>query len=368
MYVDASQVQGYGLHVRENFIHHALDTPELKARNGLLFDDHFGGLSNCSGNVLYKACTTGILGNGGSNHNITRNLIVNANTAIVNIAMSVATDDIARLPKIDNGTACCRGSKSDYVWNTEHQLGVNSYEEIFQTPFAKRWPSFAEQLRFNSTSRGWASPAGWDVSGNVALNCSKRVCLDAAYWLYPNMTKPKPGAPNHAICDEELSNWTKVSKEPFMNGLETVVEGSWRQFPEATGAGLEFINEQLRFDTRQMGLRCDEFRRSMPSPALYRPWLKAEFAGVSNHPEGEKYTPAAAAARAACRSGKALVLNFTRPCPPLRKTDCRAIWVAWGECQADGHQVWRYTVEEELLLGGKPCEHEDGFAQAFSCR
>ena len=55
MYVDASQVQGYGMHVRENYIHHSLDIPELKGRNGLLFDDHFGGLSNCSGNVLYKA-------------------------------------------------------------------------------------------------------------------------------------------------------------------------------------------------------------------------------------------------------------------------------------------------------------------------
>ena len=32
-----------------------VSVPELKGRNGLLFDDHFGGLSNCSGNVLYKA-------------------------------------------------------------------------------------------------------------------------------------------------------------------------------------------------------------------------------------------------------------------------------------------------------------------------
>jgi hypothetical protein len=87
-------------------------------------------------------------GNGGSNHNVTHNLIVNVGTAIVNIAESVASSDIARLPKIDNGTACCRGSKADYIWNTEQQLGVQSFEEIFQSPFAKRWPSFAEQLRY----------------------------------------------------------------------------------------------------------------------------------------------------------------------------------------------------------------------------
>ena len=51
----------------------------------------------------------------------------------------------------------------------------------------------------------------------------------------------------------------------------------------------------------------------------------------------------------------------------MRKTDCRAIWAAWGECQADGQQVWRYTVEEGAVLGGKACEHEDGLAQAFPC-
>ena len=52
---------------------------------------------------------TGILGNGGSNHNITHNLIVNVGSAIGNIAESAATQYIHNLPKLDNGTACCRG-------------------------------------------------------------------------------------------------------------------------------------------------------------------------------------------------------------------------------------------------------------------
>jgi hypothetical protein len=78
--------------------------------------------------------------------------------------------------------------------------------------------------RYNSTSRGWASPSGWDVSGNVVLNCSKRVCLAAAYWLYPNITNHDA---NSAMCDEELANWTKISKEPFMNGLETIIDATW---------------------------------------------------------------------------------------------------------------------------------------------
>eukprot|EP01043_Picozoa_sp_COSAG02_P036980 COSAG02_NODE_2747_length_8108_cov_3.195405_5_plen_294_part_00 len=224
---------------------------------------------------------------------------------------------------------------------------------------------FVALCRYNSTNRGWASPAGWNVSGNVILNCTKRVCLDAAYWLYPNITNH---AKNNAMCDDELANWTNVSKEPFMNGLETIVDATWAQFPEATGTGFEFINPLLRFDTREMGLRCDEFRRSLPSSAIYRPWVKAAFADVpSSPPPGQKYTPTGAAARAKVRTGRALVLNFTQPCPPLTPTDCESIWVAWGECQADGQQMWRYTIEKEPVLGGKACQHEDGYTHMVSC-
>ena len=146
-----------------------------------------------------KSITTAVF------QNITHNLIVNVGSAIGNIAESAATQYIHNLPLLDNGTACCRGmydpkpqrsylqaltgmrrlfSKTDYIYNTEHQLGVSSFEEIFDTPFAKRWPSFARQLSVNSTSHGWASPAGWNISNNVVLNCSKKVCLNAAYWLY----------------------------------------------------------------------------------------------------------------------------------------------------------------------------------------
>eukprot|EP01047_Picozoa_sp_COSAG01_P080919 COSAG01_NODE_15928_length_1285_cov_5.267285_2_plen_70_part_00 len=67
-------------------------------------------------------------------------------------------------------------------------------------------------------------------------------------------------------------------------------------------------------------------------------------------------------------SGVALVHNFTEPCPALKKTvDCRAIWVAWGECQADSQQIMRYTIEERPMNGGTACAHADGFAQKFPC-
>ena len=47
-------------------------------------------------------------------------------------------------------------------------------------------------------------------------------------------------------------------------------EGEFAWFP---GAGaLEFKNVALGFDTTTMGLRCDNWRRSLPDPTRFRPW------------------------------------------------------------------------------------------------
>jgi hypothetical protein len=42
MYLHASLVKGYGMHIRENFLHHSLDVPGLIGRHAIQFDDHFG--------------------------------------------------------------------------------------------------------------------------------------------------------------------------------------------------------------------------------------------------------------------------------------------------------------------------------------
>ena len=71
MYVGASITGGYGMHYRENFVHHSLEVPGLHGRGGIYFDDHFGAVSNCSGNVMYKAAGRSFLVNGGAGNNIT---------------------------------------------------------------------------------------------------------------------------------------------------------------------------------------------------------------------------------------------------------------------------------------------------------
>ena len=88
-----------------------------------------------------------------------------------------------------------------------------------------------------------------------------------------------------------------------------------------------------------MKLRCDSFVAHRPlrwhaqgqGGARWRP----EAAGGPTRPRPHRFALAG-------HSG--LVLNFTQPCPPLSKTDCSAIWVAWGECEADGTQTMRFTV------------------------
>ena len=75
---------------------------------------------------------------------------------------------------------------------------------------------------------------------------------------------------------------------------EGSAEGNWADF----GAGashLEFVNEPLGFDTGRAGLRCDEFRRKIPSKQLYRPWVKAAFEALPANGLGGGYTPEKAA-------------------------------------------------------------------------
>ena len=50
------------------------------------FDDHLGGVTNTSGNVMYKAAGRSFLVNGGAGNNITSNLIMETGLGIYNQA------------------------------------------------------------------------------------------------------------------------------------------------------------------------------------------------------------------------------------------------------------------------------------------
>ena len=344
LYSAASLTAGYGMQYRENFVHHSLEVPGLHGRGGIYFDWHEGSVSNCSGNVMYKAAGRAFLVNGGAANNITRNLIVNGGIGIFN---QHADDMTKALPLYDNGTLK-RGDMGDFIWRTEASLGVDGFDALFNTTLAARFPTFARLLAVNSTTRGWASAAGSNFADNVFLNNSDgNVCLLLDYH----------GA---EYCDAELAMHDPLGLIDHRGG----VNAEWSWFPGA--ARLEFVNRGLGFDTTGMGLECDGWRTALPAPSLYRPWVKAAFDGVPSAASGP-YTPAAAAVRSGLASGAALVQRFTRPCPPLRPRDCRGVWLAWGECEADSTRQMRFTVEDGALAGGAPCADEDGTARTFPC-
>ena len=319
---------------------------------GIYFDDHFIGVTNCSGNVMYKAAGRAFLVNGGAANKITNNLVVNGAIGIYN----QHADDMTRdLPLYDNGTLK-RGDKGDYIWRAEQVLGVPDFESIFSTPLAKRFPTFGHLLAINSTTKGWASPAKSNFSNNVFLNNSHgNICLLTSY--HP---------PNNEFCDAQLPK----PGEPKFIDQDGSLEAEWSWFPDSLST-LDFVNVSLGFNTKEMGLHCDQWRKALPVASLYRPWVRATFAGVPSSASGP-YTPEAAAIRASMRSGQYLTQNFTRPCPIGRARsagpiDCQAIWVAWGGCEQDGYRVVRYTIEREAGGGGELCEHEDGYAERIKC-
>lgn len=226
-------------------------------------DDHLGGITNCSGNVMYKAAGRSFLTNGGAGarkinccavvlrqehhrcssykrvatgNNITHNLIVNGGVGIYNhgdtgeitcnngtsnVSSSGASmsfrQDLKLAPDYSSascnprrclsvvaalipGTHCLYrasgGGGRDFVAGTEAALGVHSYEALFSTPLAKRWPSFGRLMSINSTKAGWASAADSNFQDNVFLNNSRNICLLTNY----HGTAQHPGE----ACDEQL--------------------------------------------------------------------------------------------------------------------------------------------------------------------
>ena len=147
MYSGASLTAGYGMQYRENFIHHSLEVPGLHGRGGIYFDDYESSVSNCSGNVMYKAAGRAFLVNGGAANNITHNLCINGGVGIYN---QHAENMVRDLPLYDNGTLK-RGDKGDYIWRTEQTLGVGNFSALFGTPLAARFPTFSKLLSVNST-------------------------------------------------------------------------------------------------------------------------------------------------------------------------------------------------------------------------
>eukprot|EP00035_Acanthoeca_spectabilis_P008349 m.152458 g.152458 ORF g.152458 m.152458 type:complete len:932 (+) comp14323_c0_seq3:85-2880(+) len=371
MYLHASLVKGYGMHIRENFLHHSLDVPGLVGRHAIQFDDHFGAFSNCSGNVLFKAAGIGIASSGAGN-NVTHNLIMNTGMAI---AVSDLEDMTVNLPLYDNGTLK-RGDKMDYVWNAENDLGVaGSYPALFRTALAQRFPSFAKQMSLNSTHNGWASAAASTFTNNVFLNNSQcNVCFEDAearggepnvHTWHGSTAHGSAGPANAPIAPLSNASAWGLPASHYMDWSGSV-EAEWSWFPEADQ--LEFVNASLGFDTRQMGLYCDGWRRNLPSAPLCRPYVKKAFDDVTALPAHGHYTPEAAAIRSGLRTGRALVLNFTVPCPAtLPQTHCRGVWLTWGECEANGVQIMRYTIETPALGGGAPCPWLDGTAAARPC-
>ena len=79
-------------------------------------------------------------------------------------------------------------------------------------------------------------------------------------------------------------------------------------------------------------------------------------------------TPEAASVRSGFRSGRALVLNFTVPCPPLTPgVDCAGVWLGFGECEANGTQLLRFATEVDATPGGRRCRHLEGETKRRPC-
>ena len=343
----------------------------------MYFDGHQQATSNVTLNVLYKMAGRAFLLGGGASNNVTQNLIVNSGIGIYN-----ANNDMDPTPtyvqdmldKYDNGTLK-RGDTGDFVWRTLQAVGgpKSMWQDMFTSTLALRFPTFSEMMKHNSSKLGWASCESNNFSANIFLNNSNR---------FGFLTRFENGSLVE-LFDEQAVHppASHMSCKPCIIEAD-YTDAEFSDFPK---------HEQLEFkafggaiDTTKAGLRCDEFRRSMPSKAEYRAWAREYFDGISSynpicrsrptkaeqqrcwHSKANTYSAAAATKIASMESG-AKLLGIHRACPPLTKSDCISELLPWGQCQANGKQVFRFTIQAEATLGGVPCEHEDGEPIVLPC-
>jgi hypothetical protein len=318
MYDGMSVWGGYGMIYVGNLVHHSLEVPGLHGRGGIYFDGHQQATFNVSLNVMYKAAGRAFLVNGGAANNVTRNLIVNSGVGLFQQNYDLDSwpgqlDDMLRA--YDNGTLK-RGDVGDYVWRAEQATGATTgWGSLFDTALANRFPTFADMLRVNSTTRGWASCERTDFRGNVFLN-------NSAHFEFS--TRAANGSVVVLYDDAALEHGAGCID------ASGTVDAEWAWFPRADS--LEFTLTDPPIDTTRAGLRCDEFRKRMPNKATYRAWVRNAFDGVPSHgplcsqadPSCPRwtYTPEAAAVRAGLRSGRKL-LDESVLCPPLQRTNCQ---------------------------------------------
>jgi hypothetical protein len=303
---------------------------------------------------------------------VTRNLIVNSGIGVYNENYdmdSTPTHVQDQLDSYDTGTLR-RGDVGDFVWRTMQAVSGpgSTWADIFTSRMALRFPTFAEMMKVNSSKQGWASCEGCDYSGNIFLNNSKRFGFTTRF--QNGSTVP--------LYDDDAVH---PPADPMRGGKRCITKADYTdaQFSDfPRHQQLEFKALGGAIDTTKIGLRCDEFRRSMPAKATYRAWARRYFDGVASHCPicwGNAKTPgcpivytAAAATKIASMESGAKLLGMTEPCPPLSKTDCEGELLPWGQCQADGKMVFRFTIEVEAALGGAPCAREDGEAVSLLCR
>eukprot|EP01043_Picozoa_sp_COSAG02_P025979 COSAG02_NODE_1481_length_12389_cov_15.643857_6_plen_286_part_00 len=131
--------------------------------------------------------------------------------------------------------------------------------------------------------------------------------------------------------------------------------------------GIVTFDAAAVLDTSGMRPVSNDTVRALLNPKAWAAVRRRYFERVSALGHGH-YTPEAAGLISGLRTGQALVLNFTRPCPrvPPRR-DCHAVWLAWGECESSGTQTLRYTIEVDASGGGGACPLLDGTTRRVPC-
>ncbi|MGC6427270.1 MAG: right-handed parallel beta-helix repeat-containing protein [Akkermansiaceae bacterium] len=251
-----AQFWGYGTKIKHNFLHHILSTDGLMTRSGIMLDDHHSGVEVIE-NIFYKTGFGSLAVNGGTGHEIHGNMFMKGNYGVWVRIIGNIKKRVADLARFDSGELK-RGDKHDYIWRCEQVVGKEGWNKA---PWIK-YPTFAKvmnqpnEMRFlpieNSVSNTWG------------------------YQMENGTTYRHPGVPADRLVFHDTKEL--VPKQMFQNPDSL-------DFRYRHGASRDLPH--IPFS--RIGLYLDEYRKSMPDPAKYRPMVRQHFEGRASCNRKAKY-------------------------------------------------------------------------------
>ncbi len=247
---------GFGNTYRYNFFHHLMHVPGKVERSGIHLDDGQSG-ATCIGNIFYKSAAKGVFAFGGAAHTFKYNVFLEGFRGIyIDESLGKKSYDIHKAIEKDPNHMY-KNTKENYIGRLEKIIGEKGWEKY---PWKEKYPKFYEVMS-DTAIYGRLWPIRYHIEANYFYNNTKG---------------------DHTIKKVSPEAWSK-------NIVEDELLISPGDFVDYEKMDFRFKNPDIFPDIpfNTIGLKINQYRKSMPDKQSYRIAIKDFFNGISSMPGTE---------------------------------------------------------------------------------